>query len=50
MLEKKPMQKAINNNDVAAYETDEFWRCVDSKRDLEYVQSLWEKGQAKWVS
>ena len=50
MLEKRPMQKAINNNDVAAYETDEFWRCVDSKRDLEYVQALWEKGQAKWVS
>ncbi len=50
MLEKDPMQKAIKNNDVAAYETDDFWRCVDSKRDLEYVQDLWDKGQAKWVS
>ena len=43
MLEKNPMQKAIKNNDVAAYETDEFWRCVDSKRDLEYVQDLWKR-------
>tara|TARA_B100000886_G_scaffold296523_1_gene223762 strand:+ start:17056 stop:17820 length:765 start_codon:yes stop_codon:yes gene_type:complete len=48
MLEKNPMQKAILNNDVAAYETDEFWRCVDSKRDLEFVQGLWDGGQAKW--
>ena len=50
MLEKNPMQKAIKNNDVAAYETDEFWRCVDSKRDLEYVQDLWDRGKAKWVT
>ena len=49
MLETLPMQKAINNNDVAAYETDAFWRCVDSKRDLEYVQKLWLEGKAKWV-
>ena len=49
MLETKPMQKAIKNNDVAAYATDAFWRCVDSKRDLEFVQNLWEKGEAKWV-
>ena len=49
MLETKPMQRAIKNNDLAAYETDAFWRCVDSKRDLEYVQNLWETGKAKWV-
>ena len=49
MLETKPMQRAIKNNDLAAYETDAFWRCVDSKRDLEYVQNLWETGKAEWV-
>lgn len=49
MLETSPMQKAIHKNDVAAYETDAFWRCVDSKRDLEYVQRLWNEGKAKWV-
>ena len=49
MLETFPMQRAINNNDVAAYETDAFWRCVDSKRDLEYVQKLWKEGKAKWL-
>ena len=40
--------RAIKNNDVAAYETDSFWRCVDSK-DLDYVQKLWEEGNAKWA-
>ncbi len=49
MLEVEPIQRAINNNDVAAYETDDFWRCVDSKRDLDYIKMLWEDGNAPWI-
>tara|TARA_B100000886_G_scaffold336817_1_gene296322 strand:+ start:2027 stop:2794 length:768 start_codon:yes stop_codon:yes gene_type:complete len=49
MLETKPMQRAIKNNDIAAYETDAFWRCIDSKRDLDYVNNLWKSGKAQWV-
>ena len=49
MLETNPIQRAIENDDVAAYETDSFWRCVDSKRDLDYVQKLWDEGNAKWA-
>ncbi len=50
MLEVEPIQRAINNNDVAAYETDEFWRCIDSKRDLEFIQNIWDKGNAPWIT
>ena len=49
MLEVEPIQRAISNKDVAAYETDEFWRCVDSVRDLEFVRNLWDKGIAPWT-
>lgn len=49
MLEVEPINRAINNRDVAAYETDEFWRCVDSKRDLDFVRSLWSEGKASWI-
>ena len=49
MLETLPMQRAIDNNDVMAYETDSFWRCVDSKRDLDYVQNLLKIGKAQWI-
>ena len=41
---------AINNKDVAAYETNDFWRCVDSKRDLDFVRSLWDEGNASWIA
>ena len=49
MLELNPIKRAIEQKDVAAYITDEFWRCVDSKRDLEYVKNLWKKGNAPWI-
>ena len=49
MLEVEPIERAINNSDVAAYETNEFWRCVDSKRDLDFVKSLWNEGNASWI-
>ena len=49
MLEVEPIERAIKNSDVAAYETNEFWRCVDSKRDLDFVKSLWNEGNASWI-
>jgi glucose-1-phosphate cytidylyltransferase len=49
MLELEPIQRAIEKKDVAAYETDEFWRCVDSKRDLDYIRNQWEKGSPLWI-
>tara|TARA_B100000242_G_C43019004_1_gene474088 strand:+ start:288 stop:1052 length:765 start_codon:yes stop_codon:yes gene_type:complete len=50
MLEVEPIKRAIKDNEVAAFETDNFWRCVDSKRDLDYVRNLWDKGNAPWIS
>ena len=50
MLEVEPIKRAIKDNEVAAFETDNFWRCVDSKRDLDYVRNLWDKGNAPWIT
>ena len=49
MLEVEPIKRAIKDKEVAAYETDEFWRCVDSKRDLDYVRKIWDQGNAPWI-
>ena len=49
MLEVEPIQRAIKDKEAAAYETDEFWRCADSKRDLDYVRKIWDQGNAPWI-
>ena len=50
MLELEPIKRAIKEKEVSAYETDSFWRCVDSKRDLDYMRNLWEEGNAPWIT
>lgn len=50
MLELDPIKRAIEEKQVSAYETDAFWRCVDSKRDLDYMRNLWEEGNAPWIT
>ena len=49
MLEVEPIKRAIEDKEVAAHITDDFWRCVDSKRDLDYIRNQWEKGSPLWI-
>lgn len=33
---------------IAAYQHEGFWQCVDTLRELRLLQSLWEKREAPW--
>jgi glucose-1-phosphate cytidylyltransferase len=48
MLEREPIEKAVNMGETMAYRHEGFWQCMDTKRDLELLESLWAKG-APWV-
>ena len=48
MLEREPLEQAANAGELMAYRHDGFWRCMDTKRDHELLESLWEKG-APWA-
>lgn len=48
MFEREPMKKIVKNKELAAYKHEGFWYCVDTKRDLDNLQSLWENG-APWI-
>jgi glucose-1-phosphate cytidylyltransferase len=45
---KEPLQKLAADNQLAAYQHDSFWQCMDTLRDKELLQSLWDSGQAPW--
>jgi len=49
MLEREPIELACSRNSVAAFKHEGFWQCMDSKRDLEFLQKIWESGNAPWV-
>jgi glucose-1-phosphate cytidylyltransferase len=48
MLEREPLEFAANNGELMAYCHDGFWHCMDSKRDHELLESLWNSGTAPW--
>ena len=48
LLEREPLEKATQMNELMAYRHEGFWQCMDTKRDHELLEQLWEKG-APWA-
>jgi glucose-1-phosphate cytidylyltransferase len=48
ILEREPLEKAAATDQLMAYRHDGFWQCMDTKRDRDYLEELWGKGQALW--
>ena len=49
MLEREPMERLVVKAIPFAYQHDSFWQCMDTKRDLELLQRLYETGKAPWI-
>jgi len=48
MLEREPLERATQANELMAYRHEGYWQCMDTKRDHEMLESLWNNG-APWV-
>lgn len=48
MLEAGPFEKLALNGQMAAYKHDGFWAPMDTVHDREYLENLWESGEALW--
>jgi glucose-1-phosphate cytidylyltransferase len=49
-FEKEPLENIANNGNLVAYKHDGFWQCMDTMRDKERLEKLWETNQAPWKS
>ena len=45
ILEKETLEKASEIGELMAYKHEGFWRCMDTKRDRDSLQKLWELGK-----
>ncbi len=50
MWEHAPMERLATDGELFAYRHDGFWQCMDTVRDLQYLQSLWDSKQPPWKS
>ena len=46
--EKDPLQNLAINGELMAYYHDSFWQCMDTLRDRNLLNGLWESGNAPW--
>ena len=48
LLEREPLEKVTKLGELMAYKHNSFWHCMDTKRDHDLLEDLWEKGSAPW--
>jgi glucose-1-phosphate cytidylyltransferase len=48
MWEHAPMQKLTKENNMSAYQHDGFWYSMDTLRDKNRLEELWNTGKAPW--
>lgn len=48
VFEKGPLTKLSQDGQLTAYTHEGYWQCMDTKRELEMLQGLWDSGKAPW--
>lgn len=48
MWEHAPMEQLAEEGELYAYKHEGFWQCMDTARDLKYLEDVWQTGKAPW--
>lgn len=48
MFEREPMQRLLAKGEIDAYKHTGFWKPMDTLRDNQELNTLWDKGNAPW--
>ena len=49
MLEREPFEEATKLREMIAYKHKGFWQCMDTKRDVDFLRTLWDGDDIPWV-
>lgn len=48
IFEKEPMSSLAKNGRMAAFKHYGYWQCMDTLREKQILEDLWNKGEAPW--
>jgi glucose-1-phosphate cytidylyltransferase len=48
ILERTPLEKLAAEGELKMYRHEGFWQCMDTYRDHEYLNQLWNTNNAEW--
>ena len=49
MLERAPLERLAAANELVAYRHDGFWQPMDTYREFQMLNELWDSGKAPWA-
>ena len=49
MLEREPLEKLVEINQLVAYKHNNFWQCMDTKRDKDTLEEMWISKNIPWL-
>jgi len=47
-FEKEPLESLAKDNQLSAFLHNDFWQCMDTLRDKNYLEKLWQSNSAPW--
>jgi glucose-1-phosphate cytidylyltransferase len=47
-LQKEPLEQLAKDGELMAYRHYDFWQCMDTVRDRDLLQKLWDGGDPPW--
>ena len=48
VFEKETLKIFAEQNQLTAYKHRGFWQCMDTKREKDKLETLWNEGHAPW--
>ncbi len=48
VFEKAPLERLTERNELMSYRHEGFWQCMDTAREKELLEELWNSGSAPW--
>lgn len=49
MLERAPFERAARDDEIMMFRHRGFWQCMDTMRDWQSLNGIWQSGEAPWA-
>jgi glucose-1-phosphate cytidylyltransferase len=49
IFEKEPLENLCKDGEVYTYQHHGFWKCMDTLRDKQHLNEIWDAGKAPWM-
>lgn len=49
ILERQPLEQLAEDGQLMAYRHGDFWQCMDTMRDKNFLNELWDTGNPPWM-